>query len=649
MASNYAPRPPLLPWTSGTWSTRWSSQGRLSTTPILRTPFLLLKAPASTLYEEKFGGDRNMFTVGMYCSRMMARGIRIGLVVDCTALDLEEFEPLPDTATTTTTAGNSGKKSSVKKKKNVLDRRVRYFHNPSEWDDFDVEYYRLMPPKSSYEENDNSQEEHNEPLASQVLGDFFRVVINFIQKSRSATGKSEGNSTITHISLFDSRGGLGVASYLAAAYMCHALKAPVHAALEAVKEGSPSQPSPSDSIRKWGLCDLRLVKDLQTRFKGSREIVMEGGVPSWWWAVEDEDDNEDEGEVKDGDLSADTTIDRVEIENSGKRKLNDERIVIPPCCVSVEDSANSKRPRTNSDMLPPSSKPGLFPVLPREALEPVSIDSSKAIRAMTVLAQLTQSSLPLTLLPFKPEVDISNITSLENSDSNTNNILQSMKSSLDRYKVTWLSTHGRRGLLLILSEAIYFIERQTDSSTNNPSPISVSVVTTMKFPSAKDPQIQQHRTLLDVVLVHDVEKTNQCYRFYILDILCIEGGMVWHKSWKERWRFLNDGVLMPRKKEEAKQLQQHSSSIGHKYQKEPIRIRAKEYFPLQKLEYVINDVCAVVGHEAKGVRIVPMGAYGIHKEHCTDENREAITAINAAVWKRGGSADEQQLISLLLR
>ena len=31
-------------------------------TPVPRTPFLLLKAPVSTLYEEKFGGDRNMFT-----------------------------------------------------------------------------------------------------------------------------------------------------------------------------------------------------------------------------------------------------------------------------------------------------------------------------------------------------------------------------------------------------------------------------------------------------------------------------------------------------------------------------------------------------------------------------------------------------------
>jgi len=61
MASS-TPRPPLLPWSASTWADRWSTQGRLSSTPVPRTPFLLLKAPVSTLYEEKFGGDRNMFT-----------------------------------------------------------------------------------------------------------------------------------------------------------------------------------------------------------------------------------------------------------------------------------------------------------------------------------------------------------------------------------------------------------------------------------------------------------------------------------------------------------------------------------------------------------------------------------------------------------
>jgi hypothetical protein len=571
-----------------------------------------------------------MFTVNMYCSRMMARGIRIGLVVDCTALDLEDFDPLPDTSKTSTTlgAGNRGKTSSAKKKKNPLDRRVRYFHNPSEWDDFDVEYHRLMPPKTNEEENGSSEEQNKEPLAPQLLREFFHVITKFIQRSRSATDK--GNATTTHISLFDSRGGLGVASYLAAAYMCQTMKAPVHAALEAVKEGSPAQPEDKDV--KWGLRDVLLVKDLQTRYKGSKEIAIEGGVPSWWWAIDDEEENEDKYEANvEGEQNADVAHSGDEAKASPKRKRSeDERIVIPPCEVVADEGGESKRQRTDDHMPPPGVTPSLFPNLPKEVLEPVSMDSQKATRAITVLAQLTQKSLPLATLPLKPEVDVSDITSLEEGNGDTNNMLQSMKSNPDGYKVTWLSTKGRRGLLLILTEAVYFIEQ----------PNEVSIVTNIKFPSPKDVQKQQHRTLLDVVLVHDVENNGQCFRFYILDILCIEGGMVFHKPWKERWRFLNDGLLMPRKKEEAKQLQLPPPASTHVYAKEPIRIRAKEYFPLQKLEFVMKDVCAGVGHEAKGIRIIPMGGYCIGKGDSQNET--------AAVWKRGGASDEQQLSFLLL-
>jgi hypothetical protein len=593
-------------------------------------PCVLLNLRLSYLMHSPTG-DRNMFTVNMYCSRMNARGIRIGLVVDCTALDLEEFDPLPDTSSTTPTTTPKGK-FAAKKKKNPLDRRVRYFHNPSEWDDFDVEYCRLVPPKNEQNgtnENDGEDEEKKEEelLASQVLPQFFSIISKFIQKSRSSM---EGNSTV-HIALFDSRGGLGVASYLAAAYMCHSMKAPVYAALDAVKEGSPAQPSSADSDRKWGLCDVRLIKDLQNRYEGKKEIVFDGDVPSWWFAIEDEEEDveedEDEGDKKPSAQPSD------EEKELPKRK-RDARIVIPPCESADEDS---KRQRTSNHIMPPpSAKPRLFPILPKEVLEPVAFDSPKSTRAMTVLAQLTQQSLPMVKLPFKSEVDISDCTSLE---SDTNYIIMSIKSNVEEYKVTWLSTKGRRGLLLILSEAVYFIEQYSDTENDSgPSPISVSVVTNIKFPSPKDASKQQHRSLLDVVLVHDVEKNAECFRFYILDILCIEGGMVFHKPWKERWRFLNDGVLMPRKKDEARQQQQPSNG-GHVYAKEMIRIRAKEYFPLQKLEFVIKEVCAGVAHQAHGVRIIPMGAYGIGKE---DEK-----TMSAAIWRRGGSTCEQKFLSHL--
>jgi len=550
-------------------------------TPIPRTPFLLLKAPVSTLYEEKFGGDRNMFTVGMYCGRMMARSIRVGLVIDATALDIEEFEPLPSTTN----------------KANKFDKRIRYFHNSSEWDEYDVEYHRLSPPKDA---------DSNEPLAPQILPEFYKTVTNFLQKSRSS---DTFNNTMTHIAIFDSRGGLGVAAYLAAAYMCHSLKAPVHAAIEAIKEGTPSQ-SGDDAGIKFGLCDVRLIKDLQTRFKGRKEIVFDGGTPSWWFAMEEEDDEEEE-DTKDND--------------SNMKRKREESIVIPPC--ESDEDAISTTKRTKTD----DNETSLHPNLLQEVLQPVPKDSGKYNRAISVLTQMATSPTSsssdqksMSMLPLKSEVDI--------SDGNTNSkdLLPSIKGNPDKYKVTWLSTKGRRGLLLILTEAVFFIDQSTTS-------ISISIVTNMKFPSPKDLSKPQHRTLLEVVLVEDIEKNKSTYRFYVQDILCIEGGMVYHKPLDQRLRYLNDGVLMPRKKDET--IQQHSEQTNV-YADEHIKIRAKEYFPMKKLAFVMKDVCSGVGHDAEGIRVVPVGEYGIGK---SDDNKT-----KALVWRKGCDVDDEKLKSLLL-
>eukprot|EP00985_Skeletonema_marinoi_P011481 scaffold5466_cov175-Skeletonema_marinoi.AAC.4 len=544
----------------------------------------------------------------------MARSIRIGLVVDCTALDLEEFEPLPVTkqsnnaassrtsATAARRNGNSNNNSAAK------DPRVRYFHNPSEWDDFDVEYHRMMPPPVDGNSSNSTSTGNDEPVAPKILNDFFRVISNF-QKS---VNSSSNDTTTTHIALFDSRGGLGAAAYLAAAYMCHTLKAPVHAAIQAVKEGTPPQPSPdNDPSVKWGLCDVRLVKDLQSRFMGRKEIVMEGKVPTWWWALDEEEDGEEE-EEDDGDGESTS--------NDGKKKRKRESIIIPPHESATTAANGTKRPRIDNESGGNSSNT-LHPRLPTEALEPILIGSPKYIRAVTVLTQLAQAtpqptdSIP-SVLPLKPELDVSN-------NSADNATIQSIKSNPNEYKVTWLSK-GRRGLLLILSEAVFFVEQQSSS-------MQVSQVTSMKFPTPQDSKKSQHRTLLDVVLVTDVEKGSPTHRFYALDILCIEGGRVWHKPWEQRWKFLNEGVVLPRKKEEAKQQQQPQQQHGHIYSKEPIKLRAKEYFPMRKLAFVMKDVCAGVAHDANGIRVVPMGEY----------------SAMAVVWQKGGDVGDEKLVSLL--
>jgi hypothetical protein len=179
----------------------------------------------------------------------------------------------------------------------------------------------------------------------------------------------------------------------------------------------------------------------------------------------------------------------------------------------------------------------------------------------------------------------------------------------------------------------------------------------MKFPSPRDYAKTQHRTLLDVVLVRDVEGADRrsTYRFYALDVLCVEGGTVWQKSWDQRWRFLNEGVLIPRKMDEALQLQrrgQHQSSpASHVYSEETIKIRAVEYFPMKKLGFVMRDVCDGVGHEAGGVRVVPVGRYGIGGDDGSsgaDGGGAPTAPTSALIWKRGCRVDDGRLRALLL-
>ena len=55
----------------------------------------------------------------------------------------------------------------------------------------------------------------------------------------------------------------------------------------------------------------------------------------------------------------------------------------------------------------------------------------------------------------------------------------------------------------------------------------------------------------------------------------------------------------------------------------------------------MGSVSTGVGHEAKGVRVIPIGAYGIGSEQ--NESTKSI------VWKRGEKVDDDRLKSQLLK
>lgn len=540
-------RPPLLPWSKSTWE-RWAAAPRMATGAIPRTKFLLLKAPASTLYEERFG-DRNMFTVAMYGSRMMAKGLQVGCVVDCTALDLLAFEMPPD------------------------GKPVRYFHDTNDWDDFDMEYHSLLPQVDCEGKVADASTTVPPPSAVQK---FFSIC--------ASHWKVRPNE---HIALFDSRGGIGVAAFLAALYMCEKLRAPVHVALASVKE----------AMKPCGLADADLARELQRRYKGRREIKIES-IPKWWFAVDDDDDDGDE-EGGDGE------------DEKKRRKDADISIVIPPFHQmegngTKDDGSGApaqKRPRSSDGGA--TAKKAVHP--PIHGLQSQPLGSQRYERAISVLKQLT-GRLCVSGVPTGSEIALSSAGELATRITHTN------------YKVTWRS-RGRRGLLLILTEGVYFVE-------NSPEGVGVAVSTIkMRFPHPADRSKTQHRTLLDGVLVIDREGPSKVPRYYATDILCHQGGALMSKPFGQRVKYLVDGVIMARKRDS-----------GHDYGREPVKIRAIEYFDLGRLGFVLRDVARGVAHETEGIALVPLEGKYYVAEGATSGGDDVL------IWKRGGDVSEDALL-----
>ena len=522
----------------------------MSGTPIPRTKFLLFKPPVSPLYEEKFGGGRNMFTVSMYAERMMSKKIQVGCVIDCTALDLTTFESLPS-------ASNKARKAGT----------VRYFHDTLEWDDFGIEYHHLLPPSSVSSSASSSAHSPVPPLA--IMEKFFSICSSHWSSRPGA-----------HIALFDSRGGYGIAAYLAARHMCDKMRAPVHVALASIKEAATP----------CGLADVDLIKDLQLRYNGRREWKI-ANVPKWWWPHDDDDGSGDDGE---DDREGSTR------KEDGPK---DELVIVVPPFDPMEGSvptAGREQKRRKVDQS--------FSEMKVAGLDLVHSGSPKYERAVTVLKQLTSHSCDQ--LPSSEGV------LMDSSDSLASLLPDS------RYKVTWRSK-GRRGLLLILSEGVYFLENDKDGH------IAVSIVKGgMHFPVPTDLAKVQHRTLLDGVLAIDKEGDNRVPRYYASDILCHMGGILISKPFSHRIKYLVDGVISPRKKDSC-----------HNYGQEGIKIRAKELFPLGKVEFVLKEVTRGIAHEAEGIVFVPLEGGYIKKGQ---EGKGEVA------WTKRGSSSEEDLIQHIL-
>jgi hypothetical protein len=96
-----------------------------------------------------------------------------------------------------------------------------------------------------------------------------------------------------------------------------------------------------------------------------------------------------------------------------------------------------------------------------------------------------------------------------------------LKELTDRHVCTWRAC-GRRFMMLIISDGVFLVAQDTGEILQCPN---------MRFPRAKAPQTNQHRTRLVGVLVEDRgEGGIMTRRFLIFDVLAHEGGvMAWRR------------------------------------------------------------------------------------------------------------------------
>lgn len=92
------------------------------------------------------------------------------------------------------------------------------------------------------------------------------------------------------------------------------------------------------------------------------------------------------------------------------------------------------------------------------------------------------------------------------------------------------------------------------------------------------------------------------------------------KPYAHRAKYLLDGVVMARKKD-----------TSHNYSNEVIKLRAKEFFGIKKLDFVLKNVLRGVSHGCEGVIFVPVeGKY-------RDGGK-------VAVWEKSSNVSEDTLV-----
>jgi mRNA-capping enzyme len=193
---------------------------------------------------------------------------------------------------------------------------------------------------------------------------------------------------------------------------------------------------------------------------------------------------------------------------------------------------------------------------------------------------------------------------------------------------------------LLLVDGVFFIAPE-----DHDAKLTVSLTHSMHFPSPKDLNKPQHRTLLDGRFIFDTEKgtstTKVIPRYLAMDILAHEGGILVHRPFIQRRKFLMDGVYGARKRFLQRKPEEEN---------ECFRFRVHDTFELRKTEYLLSATfLQQVTHDVDGLQFIPIEApYKLSTAAATttDEDGNSASVHNKLlIWKQ---SDGQYLSSATL-
>ncbi|ETV95534.1 hypothetical protein H310_10979 [Aphanomyces invadans] len=445
-----------------------------------------------------------------------------------------------------------------------------YYHERGEWNDWDVEYVKLLADPDADAGHDAS------PTDIVPSKSFVGKFLQSVQQHFAGDRRDE------NIAVFGAR-GYNTAAFLIVCYLVELKGMSLNDALETYKRSNP-----------MGIYSTPCLEGLYKRYYSTLKPqglrIRRSDPPSWDPVAVD-----DSPEVVGADILTDEDMAHPFVRSSHAPPPSApvQPHHAPPNAASASATSHqlSYRPAVAPVFRMPEAKKA--PTKKRkirtweDEVEPfafgqaVPVASAEHERLVAVIAELTGGASD-----GFPGCEATSLTMIHIRDPAKGELGTLTK----EYLVTWRA-RGKRCLILALKDANYLVSRAMTFTKIN-----------VKFPRKRALHENTDKTLVDGVLVEDRDGDNGVVlRFLAFDVIAWEGSPVYKSKLEKRLQCLQNEIILPRKADRALEGAE-----------ETFRVRMKDHFRLEKTEHLLRNFIPKVTHNVEGLIFTPkQAAYGV--------------------------------------